>query len=61
MNGKWLKFKDSDDTLPKNCLERCINLAFYIYFNMEIQSNQISEYQSLYYNTDNLDIKIWEI
>ena len=56
MNGKWLKFLDSDDILPKHCLERCINLAFdknvsNIYFNMKKKS----EYQSLYYNIDNLD------
>ena len=66
MSGKWLKFLDSDDILPKNCLERCINLAFdknasNIYFNIEIQSSQISEYQSLYYNADNLDISMGNI
>lgn len=67
MSGKWLKFLDSDDILPRNCLERCINLAFdkntsNIYFNMEIKNKQhIKEYQSLYYNTDNLDINLRNI
>ena len=67
MSGKWIKFLDSDDILPKNCLERCINLAFdknvsNVYFNMEMKINgNISKYQSFYYNTDNLDIAMGNI
>lgn len=66
MSGKWVKFLDSDDILPKNCLERCINLAFdknvsNVYFKMKIEGDKKSKYQSLYYNINNLNIGLGNI